>query len=146
MKIHKVACIAVAIALAGCGPKAAVKSAPSASPTASPQAVKYYTSLQLLQQLGAKDGFLCEGYQPIPNPLNDAIDMAGCKDYHLIISIYANEEDTQNAPTNLYTVGNGTQPVYMVIGPNWSVNCDLESDCAEVQRAIQGEYVKLTVG
>jgi hypothetical protein len=120
----------------------APSSAPAVDPESLPDAkpVKYYSAGSLWKATTDK-GLVCNPFKTIKNATNGSIDMGGCNDFAVIYSIYANEEDTQNAPTVLYTVGGG--PVYMVLGPNWSINCDSLDIAYRIATETNGELVKI---
>jgi hypothetical protein len=116
----------------------------SPTPTTDPSPSKYYAASQLWMALTNK-GFACDGFKSIDKPQNNSISMGGCDNFAVVISIYANEDDTQEAPTDLYSLSDGTEPVYMVLGPNWSVNCDDLNMASMVEQDLGGDLIRIEV-
>jgi hypothetical protein len=112
---------------------------PSAVPS---EAVKYYAATQIASALTA-GGIECGTFATI-HPLTEALDMGSCQEGSLVISIFASSEDTQAAPTNLYTLMDGTEPIVMILGPNWAINCDVP-DCDGIANVLHGEMIRLSV-
>lgn len=112
----------------------------SAVPPAPIEPIKYYASKQLADTLDA-GGFACKDFKTIPNAINSSIDMGSCVDGDVVISIFATAEATQLAPTDLYTTINGLQPIYVVIGPNWMINCG--EMCAQIADITHGEHIMI---
>lgn len=103
-----------------------------------PAAQKYYAASQIAQVL-TKTGFACNDFEAIPDSMNGAIDMGSCNAGNIVISIYATQQEAETQPTYLHTLLDGLQAVQMVVGPNWTVNCDLQ--CQPVEDITHGKYV-----
>jgi hypothetical protein len=117
--------------------------APRVKPSPSPSTQTYYKATAVAADLIRK-GIECDTFEPVAVPLNGSLDMGACQDGNLVISIFGSSQDAQEAPMKLFTLLGGAATVTMIVGPNWTVNCDVPN-CEAVADALYADTVRLSL-
>ena len=141
----KLSIVLVAL-LAGCSTAKSVPTEPT--PSISPTAKVYSTNQDLAADLNAQ-GVPCTNYEDVGS-ITRAIQLGNCNfssDNELVLSIYANAVDAADSPNNLLRfwieLTGETTDIHMVVGPNWSINCDNVAEyCQEISDKLHGRLVQ----
>ncbi|HYN93769.1 MAG TPA: hypothetical protein VES42_07960 [Pilimelia sp.] len=106
-------------------------------------AARYETLHDLIAALEAS-GVRCLGYEPIL-ALRGAVARASCDmgAGNIVVSVYATSAETEEHVPTIAGVLSGVADVHMVVGPNWTVNCDSADQRERIAAATGGRQVHI---
>lgn len=127
-------------------PAASSVAAPTTAAAATPTkaAAEEYGSAQRLAGDLNTAGIACLKFEQIPDATG-ALDRGSC--YVLAeevgVGIYASHEEAAGTPAYLAALMEGVSDVDVVVGGNWSLNCDSADLCKRIEHDFGGTYVHI---
>lgn len=116
----------------------------SATPTTttSPTARDEYSSAQQLVAGLNTAGIACINWERTDSPIG-ALERGTCYagEDGIVASIYSSHADAVGAPSKLAALASGVVDISMVVGGNWTLSCDTEQLCQQVEADFGGDLV-----